>query len=57
MIRSVLKETGLEPRFLELELTESLLLSNEDVMFKVLGELQQMGLRLAIDDFGTGIPV
>jgi len=54
MIRSVLKETGLEPRFLELELTESLLLSNEDVMFKVLGELQQMGLRLAIDDFGTG---
>ena len=54
MIRSVLNETGLEPRFLELELTESLLLSNEDVMFKVLGELQKMGLKLAIDDFGTG---
>jgi len=54
MIKSVLTETGLDPRFLELELTESLLLSNEDVMFKVLGELQQMGLKLAIDDFGTG---
>jgi diguanylate cyclase (GGDEF)-like protein/PAS domain S-box-containing protein len=54
LIRRVLLETGLPPQFLELELTESLLLSNADVMFTVLQELKEMGLRLAIDDFGTG---
>ena len=53
-IRSVLHETGLAPQYLELELTESLLLSNADVMFSVLRELKEMGLSLAIDDFGTG---
>ncbi len=53
-IRSVLDETGLAPQYLELELTESLLLSNADVMFSVLHQLTAMGLRLAIDDFGTG---
>ena len=54
LIRRVLLETGLPPQFLELELTESLLLSNADVMFTVLQELKEVGLRLAIDDFGTG---
>jgi len=54
LIRRVLHETGLTPQYLELELTESLLLSNADVMFSVLQELQALGLRLAIDDFGTG---
>jgi diguanylate cyclase (GGDEF)-like protein/PAS domain S-box-containing protein len=54
MIKAALQDTGLDPRYLELELTESLLLSNEDVMFEVLGELQKMGVKLAIDDFGTG---
>jgi EAL domain-containing protein (putative c-di-GMP-specific phosphodiesterase class I) len=49
-----LQETGLSPQFLELELTESLLLSNSDMMFSVLQELKKMGLKLAIDDFGTG---
>jgi len=53
-IQRVLDETGLDPRFLELELTESLLLSNADVMFSVLHQIRAMGLRLAIDDFGTG---
>jgi diguanylate cyclase (GGDEF)-like protein/PAS domain S-box-containing protein len=53
-IRRVLDETGLAPQYLELELTESLLLSNADVMFSVLQQLTTMGLRLAIDDFGTG---
>jgi diguanylate cyclase (GGDEF)-like protein/PAS domain S-box-containing protein len=54
LIRRVLHETGLAPQYLELELTESLLLSNADVMFSVLQELKAMGLKLAIDDFGTG---
>ena len=54
LIGRVLQETGLAPQYLELELTESLLLSNEDVTFSVLQELKAMGLKLAIDDFGTG---
>jgi EAL domain-containing protein (putative c-di-GMP-specific phosphodiesterase class I) len=54
LVRRVLLETGLPPQYLELELTESLLLSNEDVMFTVLRQLREMGLTLAIDDFGTG---
>ena len=54
LIRNVLRETGLAPEYLELELTESLLLTNADVVFSVLQELNEMGLNLAIDDFGTG---
>ncbi len=54
LIRRVLHETGLAPQYLELELTEGLLLSNADVMFSVLQELKALGLKLAIDDFGTG---
>jgi EAL domain-containing protein (putative c-di-GMP-specific phosphodiesterase class I) len=50
----VLNETGLAPQYLELELTESLLLINADVTFSVLQELKDMGVMLAIDDFGTG---
>ncbi len=54
LIRNVLQETGLDPKYLELELTESLLLTNADVMFSILQELRDMGVKLAIDDFGTG---
>jgi diguanylate cyclase (GGDEF)-like protein len=54
LIRSVLRETGLAPQYLELELTETLLLANADVTLSVLRELKSMGLTLAIDDFGTG---
>ena len=54
LIQTVLRETGLAPQYLELELTESLLLSNADVMLTMLQELKAMGLKLSIDDFGTG---
>jgi EAL domain-containing protein (putative c-di-GMP-specific phosphodiesterase class I) len=54
LIRTVLHETGLAPQYLELELTESLLLANADVMLSVVQELKAMGVTLAIDDFGTG---
>jgi diguanylate cyclase (GGDEF)-like protein/PAS domain S-box-containing protein len=54
LIRRVLNETGLAPQYLELELTESLLLANADVTLSVIQELKAMGLTLAIDDFGTG---
>lgn len=54
MVRSILAETTLPARRLELELTESVLM---DAWFKrtdVLVRLRQMGLRISIDDFGTG---
>jgi diguanylate cyclase (GGDEF)-like protein/PAS domain S-box-containing protein len=54
LVRRVLEETGLDPKYLELELTESLLLTNADVMFSILQDLREMGVKLAIDDFGTG---
>ena len=54
LIRSVLEETGLEGKYLELELTEGILLTNEDVMMGMTHELRAMGVKLTIDDFGTG---
>jgi EAL domain-containing protein (putative c-di-GMP-specific phosphodiesterase class I) len=54
LIRRVLDETGLGAQYLELELTESLLLSNADATLSVLQALNTMGVKLAIDDFGTG---
>jgi len=53
-ILRVLDETGLAPQYLELELTESLLLTSADVTLSVLQKLRTMGVTLAIDDFGTG---
>jgi diguanylate cyclase (GGDEF)-like protein len=53
-VAEVLRETGLAPELLELELTESLLLTNADLMSSIAGRLREMGVTLAIDDFGTG---
>jgi len=53
-ISTILKETGLEPRYLELELTESVLMQHAEFSVPVLQKLKAMGVRLAIDDFGTG---
>jgi len=53
-VRRVLHETGLTPKYLELELTEGLLLENADLTLSVVQQLKAMGLTLAIDDFGTG---
>jgi diguanylate cyclase (GGDEF)-like protein/PAS domain S-box-containing protein len=54
LIKRVLHETGLTPQYLELELTESLLLANAEVTLSVVHGLKAMGVTLAIDDFGTG---
>lgn len=54
VVQNVLNETGLDPGLLELELTESLLLSNADEMSLIAAKLREMGVKLAIDDFGTG---
>jgi len=50
----ILAETGLEPRLLELELTESASMEDPQKTVDILCKLKEMGVRLAIDDFGTG---
>ncbi len=50
----ILAETGLDPRFLELELTETFLVQDSQATLAVLQDLKQLGLNLALDDFGTG---
>jgi EAL domain-containing protein (putative c-di-GMP-specific phosphodiesterase class I) len=54
LIRRVLFETGLDSKYLELELTEGLLMTNVDVVFTLIQELRSLGVKLTIDDFGTG---
>ena len=54
LVADVLKETGLGPRTLELEITESLLMRNEEWTGKLLTELRDLGVSVAIDDFGIG---
>jgi diguanylate cyclase (GGDEF)-like protein len=53
-IRTTLEETNLEPRYLELELTESVLMRDAEFTNSVLHALADLGVKLAIDDFGTG---
>jgi len=53
-IRGALKETKLPPEFLELELTESCLMTDPTQASALLRELRDVGVRIAIDDFGTG---
>ena len=53
-IRHVLAETALEPRYLELEITESTAMMNSDRTIETLSELRELGVRIALDDFGTG---
>jgi diguanylate cyclase (GGDEF)-like protein len=54
VVARTLSETGLEPRFLELELTESLLMQNPEDVVVLLERLSAHGVYLSIDDFGTG---
>ena len=53
-IRGALEETRLPPEFLELELTESSLMSDPGQAGALLREIREVGVRIAIDDFGTG---
>jgi EAL domain-containing protein (putative c-di-GMP-specific phosphodiesterase class I) len=51
---AILEDTGLDPRSLELELTESVLMKHADSAASILKSLKAKGVQLAIDDFGTG---
>ena len=53
-VASILNDTGLAPCYLELELTESVLMQDANGTASVLKTLKAMGVRLALDDFGTG---
>ena len=53
-VRAVLIATGVEPRHLELELTESVLMHDAEAAVVTLIKLKDMGVQVAIDDFGTG---
>ena len=53
-VRAVLRETGLDPRWLELELTEGRILDDSPATIKIMRDLKQIGVSLSLDDFGTG---
>ncbi len=53
-VREALDAAGLDPQWLELELTESLTLDDTDTTLRIMHELKALGVRLSLDDFGTG---
>lgn len=53
-VKSILEETGLPPRLLELEITESSAMQSPDTSIRTLYDLKKLGLRISLDDFGTG---
>lgn len=53
-IKKILKETGLSPEYLELEITENIAMYTEEEAIAILGELRAIGIKISIDDFGTG---
>ena len=53
-IERILHDTGLESKFLELEITEGVVMKGEETSLGILHRLKSMGVRLSVDDFGTG---
>ncbi|HUP62661.1 MAG TPA: PAS domain S-box protein [Thermoanaerobaculia bacterium] len=53
-VAEILSETGLPPRLLELEITESSAMQSPDTSIRTLYDLKKLGLRISLDDFGTG---
>ena len=54
MVRDAIRETGVDPNQVELELTESTIMQDDELTVHTLRELREMGIGLALDDFGTG---
>jgi len=53
-VKNILVETGLHPKYLELEITESISMKNIKEIIEILSQLENLGIKLSIDDFGTG---
>ncbi|WP_053074925.1 sensor domain-containing protein [Ornithinibacillus californiensis] len=53
-VNDILDETGLDPHYLELEITERMAMSNEEEILETLYALRELGVLVSIDDFGTG---
>ena len=54
VVQSALESSGLKPEFLEVEITEGLLISHEDEALRLIADLQKLGVSVAMDDFGMG---
>ena len=53
-VKDIFKNTGINPKIVELEITESVLMQSFDSSINILKKLMDMGIRIALDDFGTG---
>ncbi len=53
-IAKILSETGIDPEYLEIEITETIAMTDVKFTVSVLQQLQEMGIRISLDDFGTG---
>ena len=53
-IKNILADTGLEAKYLELELTESMVMTELATSLKILHEIKALGIKISVDDFGTG---
>jgi EAL domain-containing protein (putative c-di-GMP-specific phosphodiesterase class I) len=53
-VAEALEETGLDAKYLELELTESMVMHDAAQLVAMLGELKRLGVHISVDDFGTG---
>jgi EAL domain-containing protein (putative c-di-GMP-specific phosphodiesterase class I) len=54
VVKNVLRQTGLPPQCLDIELTESCVMKEPDEAIEILMRLKKMGIRISMDDFGTG---
>ena len=54
IVRGLIEEDALDPVFLELEITESMIMEDQEQAIELLGRLRELGVRISIDDFGTG---
>jgi diguanylate cyclase (GGDEF)-like protein/PAS domain S-box-containing protein len=54
VVDGILRDTGLDPQYLEIEVTETMAMKNMDLMVNTLRRLKDMGIHIALDDFGTG---
>lgn len=54
LVEKTLEETGIDPKFLEIEITESIIMKSTERTASIFSKLKRMGIKISIDDFGTG---